>query len=520
MIRISILFFLATSFATKAPEDYPDPRVVIVGETGCGKSSLANALLGCDPRTNDCMFGVCGGLESCTNETMIGTGPWTGQQPEFTVVDTPGFGDSSGRDNTFIQEMMEVLDNQLGYSNVIVLAVDGGTPRFRDGLTDMLKQMSSIFGETWWDFMMVGVTKWSYKQSAIDERQDDCDFYGDPSDNCHNEAWFIREIQKQLLEKFGLSRNFTFAFMDSFSQSGNNPNDEVQQIHWQEETGKLWKEATGRNETFDFKTIDDILEEYAACTEENKRLHDIIDEELADINERVEHNNELISSLSSNVILNTKHIEDAEQELTTTKQRVTNNEVAINENKIAIDENSVSIDETNILIDEIRTTVDEITELPVGTITAWVTKVSDADDTVDLPEGWLRCDGATIPHPSIWAGKVTPDLNHGRRFLRGGVDADQLKMEEDQLQDHMHEFTDPGHDHPYVDKWSSDRTNQEGHYGPTGSDTHNGRFDNPNDQTTSKSSSGVKVTGVSSSYRSGDETRPKNMNVIYIIRVF
>ena len=31
------------------------------------------------------MFGVCGGMESCTNETMIGTGPWTGQQPDFTV---------------------------------------------------------------------------------------------------------------------------------------------------------------------------------------------------------------------------------------------------------------------------------------------------------------------------------------------------------------------------------------------------------------------------------------------------
>ena len=40
--------------------------------------------------------------------------------------------------------------------------------------------------------MMVGVTKWKYSQSAIDERQDSCDFYGDPSDDCKNEAWFIR----------------------------------------------------------------------------------------------------------------------------------------------------------------------------------------------------------------------------------------------------------------------------------------------------------------------------------------
>ena len=51
-----------------------------------GKSSLANALLGCDPRgDNDCMFGVCGGLDSCTKNTTIGTGQWLGDADSFTV---------------------------------------------------------------------------------------------------------------------------------------------------------------------------------------------------------------------------------------------------------------------------------------------------------------------------------------------------------------------------------------------------------------------------------------------------
>lgn len=217
-------------------------------------------------------------------------------------MDTPGFGDSSGRDNQLIMEMMEVLDGQLGHANIIMLVIDGNTPRFTSGLSDMLRQMSSIFGETWWDFMMIGVSKWKLDQASIDERQAECDYYGDPSENCKNEAWFMRELNAQLQDKFGLQRNFTFAFTDSYSQSGPNLDDQVQQQHWQEETGKLWEEATKRNETFDFKTIDDVLEENAACKAEVQRLHDIIDEEIANLKANVEKNSDSISYLSSDLV--------------------------------------------------------------------------------------------------------------------------------------------------------------------------------------------------------------------------
>ena len=141
-------------------------------------------------------------------------------------------------------------------------------------------------------------------------------------------------------------------------------------------------------------------------------------------------------------------------------------------------------------------------------------------ETIDLPAGWQRCDGSTIEHPSPWAGKLTPDLNNERRFLRGGQDEEQLTLEEDQLQDHEHlvNITDPGHTHPYIDD----------HYmegvaglGPFVEDVFFNRFNYLQSKTTSSSKTGISATvnGVRTG-RHGTETRPRNMNVIYIIRVF
>ena len=83
----SLLLICCYVLSASGEEDYPDPRIVIVGPTGAGKSSLAEALLGCDPTDSSdvCMFEVCNGLESCTKNTTAGTGAWLGAGQQFTV---------------------------------------------------------------------------------------------------------------------------------------------------------------------------------------------------------------------------------------------------------------------------------------------------------------------------------------------------------------------------------------------------------------------------------------------------
>merc|ERR1719186_1235507 len=94
------LLLVAAPALTQRPlnPELPDPRIVLVGPTGSGKSSVGKAFLGCDPRDEGCLFPVCPGGDSCTSETEIGTGNWLGKGQNMTVVDTPGFGDSNGED--------------------------------------------------------------------------------------------------------------------------------------------------------------------------------------------------------------------------------------------------------------------------------------------------------------------------------------------------------------------------------------------------------------------------------------
>ena len=154
-------------------------------------------------------------------------------------------------------------------------------------------------------------SKWKYSQDAINERNLTCSLM---PDNCRDEAWFMKEFNAQFKEKFGINKTFSFAFMDSWSQSPLGINDPVQQEHWREETDKLWRASTGSNETFQFMTIDDVLEENARCKQENQRLNDIIDDNITELYSRVDQNELDLTENKAAISVNADHITDLETE--------------------------------------------------------------------------------------------------------------------------------------------------------------------------------------------------------------
>ena len=133
---------------------------------------------------------------------------------------------------------------------------------------------------------------------------------------------------------------------------------------------------------------------------------------------------------------------------------------------------------------------------------------------------------------------MTPNLNGERRFLRGGLDADVLTLEDYQLEDHQHK--DGGHSHSCsatstADRHRHDKWQQEYMYG-CGHSVNDDMCLGADDldwvddwisyeyvtvHTTCSTTTHVSNIGhVDVGANSGEETRPKNMNVIFIIRIF
>jgi len=220
------------------------------------------------------------------------------------------------------------------------------------------------------------------------------------------------------------------------------------------------------------RTIEDVLEENQRLKEEVKLLND-------------DHN---ITELY-NMIMDLKitHGHDIDM-INTQIDSLTVKDMSL----------EADIDKLDNEIDLVQNTVDSMTIAPIGSIMAW-------NPTMDpLPSGWVECDGKTIQE-GIWKGKQTPNINGEEYFLRGTSSKDDaLSTQEDQVKyltydDYL--FIPWGCQNGYEEI----KFNNDDKWGATCGDCGSA------DPVCKKS---IHVGGTT-----GSETRPKNMKVVYIIKI-
>ena len=89
----------------------------------------------------------------------------------FTVVDTPGFGDSDGEEPELINAMVKYLKNEIKETNIFLLLFHGQNQRVHSGLQRMLRDIELMFGDNFWSHVMIGFTFWSFDQRSIKNRE-------------------------------------------------------------------------------------------------------------------------------------------------------------------------------------------------------------------------------------------------------------------------------------------------------------------------------------------------------------
>merc|ERR1711936_383393 len=210
-------------------------------------------------------------------------------------------------------------------------------------------------------------------------------------------------------------------------------------------------------------------------------------------------------------------------------------------------------------IDELANSLGEVRDVlmpGVGSIIAWVPAPHIGIDPPviggEVPDGWQRCDGSLITE-GIFANSRTPDLNNQGLFLRGGTDSMANTIQQDTIHDHTHSNSLSDGTHSHSLSGVSGSTNTAGSHrhrlqvngydlkeNVRSSGTGNGfetedyydywtssQCESSGDHSHSFSISGDTASHtvsiyngmVSGSFKTSEETRPKNMAVVYIIRI-
>lgn len=451
--------------------------------------------------------------------------------------------------------MITALKDVIKTANGFVILFNGQSERFDTSIQQMIREMEAMFGKGFWNHVILGVSFWAFDESSIMKR----------NHSGKTEQWWTDQMNQQLEEKFHIGIELEAVFIDSWAKQDWNLNDLCQQEAFDRETNKLWNLFNNLPD-FEFKSIEDVLNELNECKAEVDCLNEAFKNNLTDINLHIQQLESKTDAQSSHIQQLESDIDDLGAENVKRMSEIHKNELDIDDISVRfrgkVEEFACPAGQNNLLgegLCSLQTRVDLLTELPLGTIIPWVIKPSlDTDDglAADLPRGWLRCDGTTIPEPSLWHGSRTPNLNGDGLFLRGGADSLALEIEVDQLQDHLHNdnghkhadsghshsdsghtHTDAGHTHPYNNTYSDYPTNS-GVYDGNGRGAKQ-QYHVAHSATTSSSKSNIQSSkaniqssfaniqasssgmgGVTDAYRRGGETRPKNMKVIYIMRIF
>ena len=220
-------------------------KILIIGKTGTGKSSLCNVIAG---KGHDAtLFPVSAGTQGCTGSTTFGNVHYNGSREHLvSLIDTIGFDDPDrDTDATIISDLVMKLRNKCDHVNLFILAVNGSERRLDGSLIGMIKIFEAMFGQNFWKQAIIVFTCLRMDSASVQHR-----LRITKQSDAQLAVKYISSVQ----EKFSNGRGLKYIILDACRDVGNREEEEI----FQKGMRDLWQlvERASPLPTVDVKKVE------------------------------------------------------------------------------------------------------------------------------------------------------------------------------------------------------------------------------------------------------------------------
>merc|ERR1712037_226584 len=181
-------------------------KILVIGKTGTGKSSLCNVLCGADHDAD--VFPVSAEAMSCTQRTFFCEANFNKNKEEpISLIDTIGFDDPDKDDDAkIIAELVLKLKNGCDFVNLFVIAVNGQNPRLDGSLLGMIKIFEGMLGQDFWKQVVVLFTRMPMDETAKKKRE---------KNSKQSDDELAQKYMAEVAKRFKHGKQIDYVFLDS-----------------------------------------------------------------------------------------------------------------------------------------------------------------------------------------------------------------------------------------------------------------------------------------------------------------